>query len=201
MCCSSGPWRPPCPLRPRFVVQFYLFWKQRATGSSVLAKLSIVRLKPWLDGYISLSWKAEPRRIKDWPTTSIVKNISSAWLGFHAHHASKYRSQFSKSKQAENLHCAAVNFLLYAGVLFGYALTQDLDPGNKLKKFLSRTWPWESALGSTVQVQNTLHGNPPAQSFVLGSSSAHFLRNLCGISALADGIVVAKLNSERIWSH
>ena len=40
-----------------------------------------------------------------------------------------------------------------------------------------------------------LHGNPPAQTFVLGGSSAHFLGNLCGVSAIADGILVAELYS------
>lgn len=61
---------------------------ETAVGSSVLDKLSMERLNPWLDRYISLSWKAEPRRIKDWPISSIVENISSAWLGFRAHRAS-----------------------------------------------------------------------------------------------------------------
>lgn len=39
----------------------------------------------------------------------------------------------------------------------------------------------------------TLHGNLPVQSFVLGGSSANFLGNLCGISAPADGIIVVGL--------
>lgn len=42
----------------------------------------------------------------------------------------------------------------------------------------------------------TLLGNPPVQDFVLGCSSAKLLGNMCGISPLADGIVVAELNSE-----
>lgn len=41
-------------------------WKPRQLrGSNVLAKLSKVGLKPWMTGYVSLSWRLEPRRIKD----------------------------------------------------------------------------------------------------------------------------------------
>lgn len=41
-------------------------WKPRQLrGSSVLAKLSKVGLKPWLAGYVSLSRRLEPKRIKD----------------------------------------------------------------------------------------------------------------------------------------
>lgn len=34
-------------------------------GSGVLAALCEVGLQPWLDGYVSLSWKLEPERITD----------------------------------------------------------------------------------------------------------------------------------------
>lgn len=78
----SGPWRPWCPSRPQRAEQLNLVWKQTNVSSSVLGKLSMERLKPWLDRCISLSWKAEPRRIKDWPIPAIVKNISSPGLAF-----------------------------------------------------------------------------------------------------------------------
>lgn len=56
--------------------------KTDSYGQQCPGNLSVERLKPWLDGCISLSWKAEPRRIKDWPIPSIVKNISSPGLAF-----------------------------------------------------------------------------------------------------------------------
>lgn len=40
-------------------------WKKEMTkGSNVLAKLSKVDFKPWLAGYVSLSQKPGPRRMK-----------------------------------------------------------------------------------------------------------------------------------------
>lgn len=59
----------------------------------------------------------------------VVKNISSAWLGFRAHRVSTSKYSVQEEQTSRNLHCAVVNFILYAGVLFGCALTQDLDSG------------------------------------------------------------------------
>jgi len=59
-------------------------WKQATKGGNVPAKLSKVGLKPCLLDMFCFPGSQTQDELRIWPITSIVKIISSAWLGFHS---------------------------------------------------------------------------------------------------------------------
>lgn len=109
-------------------VQLYLVWKQQLWAAvSWLNRAWRGWNLAWM-GAFHFPGRQSQEELRIGPHL-VVKNISSAWLGFRAHRVSTSKYSVQEEQTSRNLHCAVVNFILYAGVLFGCALTQDLDSG------------------------------------------------------------------------